>query len=93
MDAVGPMVVPSVASIRRRFDERRQRKLPPLQRLLRALLGLDAKLSQYTRGKAFVDHVVGRVGMGRFNTVWSGPDTLPLPAEIEDPQRWIDRVL
>jgi coenzyme F420 biosynthesis associated uncharacterized protein len=93
MDAVGPMVVPSVATIRRRFDERRQRKQPPLQRLLRALLGLDAKLSQYTRGKAFVDHVVGRVGMERFNTIWSGPDTLPLPTEIEDPQRWIDRVL
>jgi coenzyme F420 biosynthesis associated uncharacterized protein len=93
MDAVGPVVVPSVASIRRRFDERRHRKQPPLQRLLRALLGLDAKLSQYTRGKAFVDHVVGTVGMERFNTVWSGPETLPLPAEIEDPQRWIDRVL
>ena len=93
MDAVGPLVVPSVATIRRRFDERRNRKQPPLQRLLRALLGLDAKLSQYTRGKAFVDHVVGRVGMERFNTVWSGPDTLPLPEEIEEPQRWIDRVL
>ncbi|HTY30204.1 zinc-dependent metalloprotease [Mycobacterium sp.] len=93
MDAVGPVVVPSVATIRRRFDERRHRKQPPLQRLLRALLGLDAKLSQYTRGKAFVDHVVGKVGMQRFNTVWSGPETLPLPAEIEDPQRWIDRVL
>jgi coenzyme F420 biosynthesis associated uncharacterized protein len=93
MDAVGPLVVPSVATIRRRFDERRNRKQPPLQRLLRALLGLDAKLSQYTRGKAFVDHVVSRVGMERFNTVWSGPDTLPLPEEIEEPQRWIDRVL
>jgi coenzyme F420 biosynthesis associated uncharacterized protein len=93
MDAVGPVVVPSVATIRRRFDERRHRKQPPLQRLLRALLGLDAKLSQYTRGKAFVDHVVGRVGMARFNTIWSGPETLPLPAEIEEPQRWIDRVL
>ncbi|OBG54671.1 MULTISPECIES: zinc-dependent metalloprotease [unclassified Mycobacterium] len=93
MDAVGPMVVPSVTTIRRRFDERRNRKQPPLQRLLRALLGLDAKLSQYTRGKAFVDHVVGKVGMGRFNAIWTGPETLPLPAEIEDPQRWIDRVL
>jgi coenzyme F420 biosynthesis associated uncharacterized protein len=93
MDAVGPMVVPSVTTIRRRFDERRLRKQPPLQRLLRALLGLDAKLSQYTRGKAFVDHVVGRVGMERFNAIWTGPETLPLPAEIEEPQRWIDRVL
>ncbi|BBY03029.1 hypothetical protein MSEO_35280 [Mycobacterium seoulense] len=93
MDAVGPMVVPSVTTIRRRFDERRNRKQPPLQRLVRALLGLDAKLSQYTRGKAFVDHVVGRVGMERFNAIWTGPETLPVPAEIEEPQRWIDRVL
>jgi len=93
MDAVGPVVVPSVASIRRRFDERRQRRQPPLQRLVRALLGFDAKLSQYTRGKAFVDDVVGRVGMKRFNTIWTSPETLPLPAEIEHPQRWIDRVL
>ncbi|WP_407688009.1 zinc-dependent metalloprotease [Mycobacterium sp. HUMS_1102779] len=93
MDAVGPVVIPSVATIRRRFDERRHRRQPPLQRLLRALLGLDAKLSQYTRGKAFVDQVVGQVGMERFNTVWSGPDTLPLPAEIDEPRRWIDRVL
>jgi len=93
MDAVGPVVIPSVTTIRSRFDERRHRKQPPLQRLLRALLGIDAKLSQYTRGKAFVDHVVDRVGMERFNTVWTGPDTLPRPIEIEYPQRWIDRVL
>lgn len=93
MDAVGPAVVPSVTTIRRRFDERRQRKQPPLQRIVRALLGFDAKLSQYTRGKAFVDHVVGRVGMARFNTVWSSAETLPLPTEIDEPQRWIDRVL
>ncbi len=93
MDAVGPAVVPSVATIRRRFDDRRQRKQPPVQRVLRALLGIDAKMSQYTRGKAFVDHIVERVGMARFNAIWTGPETLPLPTEIEEPQRWIDRVL
>jgi coenzyme F420 biosynthesis associated uncharacterized protein len=93
MDAVGPAVVPTVATIRRRFDERRQHRQPPLQRLVRSVLGFDAKLSQYTRGKAFVDYVVDRVGMARFNAVWSGPETLPQPLEIEEPQRWIDRVL
>jgi coenzyme F420 biosynthesis associated uncharacterized protein len=93
MDAVGPAVVPSVATIRRRFDERRKRKQPPVQRMMRALLGFDAKLSQYTRGKAFVDHVVGRVGMARFNAVWSSAESLPLPTEIDEPQQWIDRVL
>ncbi len=93
MDAVGPAVVPSVVTIRRRFEERRNRKQSPLQKVMRALLGIDAKMSQYTRGKAFVDHVVDRVGMARFNTIWTGPATLPLPQEIEEPQRWIDRVL
>jgi coenzyme F420 biosynthesis associated uncharacterized protein len=93
MDAVGPAVVPSVATIRRRFNERRQRKQPPLQRVIRTLLGFDAKLSQYTRGKAFVDHVVAEVGMAKFNTVWTNPETLPLPTEVDEPRRWIDRVL
>lgn len=93
MDAVGPAVVPSVATIRRRFDERRHRHQPPVQRVLRALLGIDAKMDQYTRGKAFVDAVVSTAGMARFNTIWTGPHTLPLPDEIDEPQRWIDRVL
>jgi coenzyme F420 biosynthesis associated uncharacterized protein len=93
MDAVGPAVVPSVATIRRRFNERRQRRQPPLQRVIRALLGMDAKMSQYTRGKAFVDAVVDKVGMAHFNTVWTSPETLPLPTEVDEPQRWIDRVL
>jgi len=93
MDAVGPAVVPAVETIRDRFEQRRHRHQPPLQRLLRALLGMDAKLAQYTRGKKFVDAVVEQVGTARFNAVWTGPETLPLPAEIDHPQRWIDRVL
>ncbi|MDT5077332.1 MAG: hypothetical protein QOJ80_1969 [Mycobacterium sp.] len=93
MDAVGPAVVPSVATIRRRFNERRQRKQSPVQRILRALLGVDAKMKQYTRGKAFVDHVVTEVGMEKFNTIWTSPETLPLPTEVDEPQRWIERVL
>ncbi|GJF08347.1 hydrolase [Mycolicibacterium cyprinidarum] len=93
MDAVGPAVVPSVATIRRRFDQRRQRKQPPLQRLIRALLGFDAKMSQYTRGKVFVDDVVSKVGMQRFNAVWTNAESLPLPSEIDEPQQWVDRVL
>jgi coenzyme F420 biosynthesis associated uncharacterized protein len=93
MDAVGPAVVPTVATIRQRFDERRERRQPPLQRLIRALFGVDTKISQYTRGKAFVQDVVSRVGMERFNAIWSGPDALPLPEEIDKPARWIERVL
>ncbi|MEV0250154.1 zinc-dependent metalloprotease [Nocardia sp. NPDC050712] len=93
MDAVGPEVVPTVGQIRAAFDKRRTRPANPIQRLLRALLGVDAKVAQYVRGKAFVDHVVGRVGMEQFNTIWTEGETLPRPAEIEDPDLWIARVL
>ncbi|MFH5231333.1 zinc-dependent metalloprotease [Antrihabitans spumae] len=93
MDAVGPAVVPSVEQIRRAFDNRRKRSANPVQRLIRALLGMDAKMEQYVRGKKFVDAVVGQVGMDQFNAIWTGPDTLPLTTEIEAPDKWIARVL
>ncbi|MGX1808849.1 zinc-dependent metalloprotease [Nocardia sp. NPDC055321] len=93
MDAVGPAVVPSVARIRSAFDQRRRRPGNPLQRLLRALLGMDAKVAQYVRGKAFVDEVVNTVGMDRFNTIWTNAETLPRTAEIGEPQLWVSRVL
>nr|WP_167471612.1 zinc-dependent metalloprotease [Nocardia arthritidis] len=93
MDAVGPAVIPTVEQIRSAFDQRRKRPTNPVQRILRALLGVDAKVAQYVRGKAFVDAVVERVGMDRFNTVWNSPETLPLPAEIGAPDDWVRRVL
>lgn len=93
MDAVGPAVVPSVARIRSAFDQRRRRPGNPIQRLLRALLGMDAKVAQYVRGKKFVDEVVDTVGMERFNTIWTDGETLPRTDEIGEPQRWVNRVL
>ncbi len=93
MDAVGPAVVPSVATIRAAFDKRRKRKSNPVQRIIKMLLGMDAKMAQYVRGKAFVDAVVLKVGMEQFNTIWTGPETLPLLDEIDNPDAWVKRVL
>ncbi|MGC5247509.1 zinc-dependent metalloprotease [Gordonia sp. DT219] len=93
MDAVGPAQVPTVASIREAFDRRRTGPRNPVQRIIRALIGMDAKLAQYIRGKAFVDEVVATVGMARFNTIWTSPETMPRPDEIDEPARWIARVL
>lgn len=93
MDAVGPAVVPSVTTIRAAFDIRRRRKSNPVHRLIRALLGMDAKMAQYVRGKAFVDAVVDQVGMDRFNAIWTSPDTLPKLGEIDRPDAWVSRVL
>jgi coenzyme F420 biosynthesis associated uncharacterized protein len=92
MDAVGPAVVPSVSSIRASFSERRRRGSGPIDRLIRALLGMDMKLAQYVKGGAFVGGAVDLVGMSGFNAVWRSPDTLPTRAEIADPAAWVRRV-
>jgi coenzyme F420 biosynthesis associated uncharacterized protein len=92
MDGVGPSAIPSVAEIRRKFDQRRK-GVGSLDRLLRRLLGLDAKMAQYRNGARFVRGVVDKVGMHEFNAVWESPANLPTKAEIADPSAWVGRVL
>jgi len=91
MDGVGPEVIPSVAEIRRKFTERRH-GASPLDRMLRRLLGLDAKMRQYRDGATFVREVNERVGLSGFNQVWAEPANLPGKAEILDPAAWVERV-
>lgn len=91
MDGVGPAVVPSVATIRQKFTQRRA-GASPLDVLIRRLLGLEAKMKQYADGAVFVNGVIAKVGMDGFNAVWSGPESLPTPAEIIDPGAWVARV-
>ncbi|MEU7037035.1 zinc-dependent metalloprotease [Streptomyces sp. NPDC046237] len=92
MDGVGPDVVPSVADIREKFQQRRARGASRLDLALRKLLGLDAKLRQYRDGERFVRAVVDEVGMDGFNRVWTSPNTLPTKTEIAAPAEWIARV-
>lgn len=92
MDGVGPSVVPSVAEIREKFQQRRARGASRLDLALRKLLGLDAKLRQYRDGERFVRAVVEEVGMEGFNRVWTSPNTLPTKSEIAKPADWVARV-
>jgi coenzyme F420 biosynthesis associated uncharacterized protein len=91
MDDVGPSVIPTVAEIREKFTQRRA-GLGQLDRLIRRLLGLEAKMRQYADGAVFVRAVVDRVGIDGFNAVWTSPQTLPTAAEMADPQAWVARV-
>ncbi len=91
MDGVGPEVIGSVATIRRRFDQRRK-GASGLDRIVRRLLGLESKMRQYRDGAVFVRGVVDAVGMDGFNAVWTSPDYLPTPDEIADPAAWVARV-
>ena len=92
MDGVGPEVVPSVEALRARFTQRRKGG-GVFDRMIRRLLGLDAKMRQYRDGATFVRGVVDRVGHEGFSAVWQQPANLPRPAEIAEPGRWCDRVL
>jgi coenzyme F420 biosynthesis associated uncharacterized protein len=92
MDGVDASVVPSVKTIRRRF-ERRSELQGSLDRFVRRLLGMDAKMRQYSDGQRFVTTVVGTVGLESFNRIWEAPEHLPTEAEIHAPERWIERVL
>jgi coenzyme F420 biosynthesis associated uncharacterized protein len=91
MDGVGPEVIPSVAAIRRKFNHRRK-GAGTFDRILRRLLGLDAKMAQYRNGAAFVRGAIDQVGMEGFNKFWVAPENLPSKAEIGDPDSWVRRV-
>jgi coenzyme F420 biosynthesis associated uncharacterized protein len=91
MDEVGPAVVPTVGRIRERFTARRAGR-GAVDRLLRRLLGLEAKMRQYADGARFVREVTAVVGLDGFNAVWTGPDALPRAEEIADPAAWVRRV-
>jgi coenzyme F420 biosynthesis associated uncharacterized protein len=91
MDEVGPAIVPSVEHIRAKFQERRE-GVGGVDKLLRRLLGLEAKMRQYRDGAVFVRAVTAQVGTDGFNAVWTSPETLPSAAEIENPPAWVQRV-
>jgi coenzyme F420 biosynthesis associated uncharacterized protein len=92
MDGVGPTVIPSVEKIRAKFN-RRRKGVGTLDKVLRRLLGIDAKMAQYRDGAAFVRGVVDKVGMAEFNAVWERPENLPSKSELSAPEGWVARVL
>jgi coenzyme F420 biosynthesis associated uncharacterized protein len=92
MDGVGPDVVPTVKTLRKRFAQRRKGR-GPLDRVLRRLLGLEQKMKQYAEGRVFVGGVIDLVGMEGFNRVWEGPANLPRLEELTAPEQWVERVL
>jgi coenzyme F420 biosynthesis associated uncharacterized protein len=92
MDGVGPAVIPSVATIRTKFQGRRK-DASRVEQVVRRLLGIDAKLRQYRDGERFVRGAVEQVGMDGFNQVWARPENLPTREEIADPAAWVARVV
>ena len=84
MDSVGPEVIPTVEHIRAKFTVRRQGQ--GMDKIIRKLLGLDAKMRQYRDGASFCRAVLAEVGMAGLNRVWTSPETLPTASRDRRPQ-------
>jgi coenzyme F420 biosynthesis associated uncharacterized protein len=91
MDEVGRDLIPDVERISRRFHERRERRTPFEQAILR-LTGMDLKLEQYKKGEKFVRAVAEAGGPTALKRLWDGPETLPRHEEIGQPEQWLARV-
>jgi coenzyme F420 biosynthesis associated uncharacterized protein len=91
MDAAAPELGEDVGALRTAMERRRRQRTPPV-RLLSWLLGLELKLRQYRDGKRFCDAVVEQDGIETLNRAWTGPDSLPNPTELADPNAWLARV-
>jgi coenzyme F420 biosynthesis associated uncharacterized protein len=91
MDAVGDQLDPGYTELRRALDSDRERR-GLLDSIVSKVLGLEMKLAQYRRGKAFCDEVVRAHGIRTLNRAWSGPDALPRPEELDSPAEWVERV-
>jgi coenzyme F420 biosynthesis associated uncharacterized protein len=91
MDAVGDQLDPGYTELRSALDRDRERR-GLLDSIVSKVLGLDMKLAQYRRGKAFADEVVRAHGIRTLNRAWSGPESLPRPEELDEPEEWVGRV-
>ena len=92
MDEVGRDLVPEVEMISRRFHARREQRTGAERAMMR-VTGLDLKMEQYKQGEAFVAAIARARGAEALRTLWRGPETLPRPEEIDQPSRWVARVL
>jgi coenzyme F420 biosynthesis associated uncharacterized protein len=91
MDAVGDQLDPGYTDLRRALDRDRERR-GLLDSIVSKVLGLEMKLAQYRRGKAFADEVVRSHGIRTLNRAWSEPEALPAPEELDSPEEWVERV-
>jgi coenzyme F420 biosynthesis associated uncharacterized protein len=90
MDACGEDVLPSLGELRAAMNRRRRSASAPA-RILQRLLGLEMKLRQYEDGKRFCDTVAREAGPAGLAHVWSSPEALPTPEELQDPAQWLRR--
>ncbi|HEY2330921.1 MAG TPA: zinc-dependent metalloprotease [Acidimicrobiales bacterium] len=91
MDRAGADRIPSAERFSRVLRARRAASPGPA-RIVRKLVGFEAKLRQYELGEAFIAAVEDAGGPQLVAEVWNGPENLPNMSEIRAPGSWIERM-
>lgn len=71
---------------------RARRETGGMSRQLRKLMGIEMKMRQYEVGERFITRIEEKVGIQALDAAWEGPEYLPTLHELEEPDRWLDRV-
>ena len=91
MDRAGADHLSEIPRFRRVISHRRS-QVGPLAKLMRQMMGIEAKMNQYAAGERFIAAVEEAGGTEFLDKAWEGPERLPSMAEIRDPSLWINRV-
>lgn len=90
MDRLGKRHVTGQERMSAALKARRQAGGPGA--VFRKLVGIEMKMRQYEIGEEFITHLEETVGIDALDAAWRGPDCLPTMAELEAPERWLERV-
>ncbi|HEY1012358.1 MAG TPA: zinc-dependent metalloprotease [Herpetosiphonaceae bacterium] len=91
MNAVGREILPTFDQIESRMHQRKQNR-SLFDELFNRVTGMQLKMEQYEQGEKFVNALAAHGGKELAARVWEGPEMLPTPQEIRNPQQWIDRI-
>ncbi|MEE2957937.1 MAG: zinc-dependent metalloprotease [Actinomycetota bacterium] len=91
MDEVGSGLIGSYRQVTEALRRRRV-TTSDADRFVEKILGIDLTQAQVDRGAAFIDGVVEREGDSGLARLWTGPEALPTPAELDAPGLWLARL-
>lgn len=92
MNLVGRRVLPTFDELEAAYEQRSGAK-SLMDLLVWRFTGLELKMRQYRLGEAFCQRIFDLYGMDVLNLAWDGPENLPRPAELREPERWYRRVV
>ena len=91
MDRIGSELIGSYGRLSEALRRHRV-EASASDRFVERLLGLELDQTQYERGAAFASGVVERAGTDGLRRLFSHPDNLPTPAEVDASGLWLARI-